>query len=339
MTKSYKDSGVDTQGADEWVDRIAARFGGGSQKLISSFDAYAAVYQTHGDHCIALSCDGVGTKVIWTKSGLGSGAQVAQDLMGMNVNDLICVGARPQLFMDYLALGSLQKQKDSGFLAEFLEGLHAACDESGVLLVGGETAEMPGVYEPHQYDVAGFAVGFLDKKDYLDPANVRPGDLVYGWKSSGPHSNGFSWLRQLFDATADGAFIKEHLMPPTRLYVKPFLALREQMGAAITGAFHVTGSGFLNLLRYNNPKTGIALGFDLDTLFAPPEWAQEVQKRSGATLLEMYQSFNMGLGFAFCVSANKAAQHSGLLRDAGAIMIGKVTKEPVVKVAGLTISD
>jgi phosphoribosylformylglycinamidine cyclo-ligase len=339
MTKSYKDSGVDTAGADEWVDKISDRFGAASKNLISSFDSYSAVYKTSGDHCVALSCDGVGTKVLWTKAGLGSGAQVAQDLMAMNVNDLICVGATPQLFMDYLAIGSLRHQKESGFLSEFLEGLHRACEETGVLLVGGETAEMPGVYEEHQYDVAGFAVGFLTEDQYLDPAKIKAGDVVYGFRSSGPHSNGFSWLRKLFDPSEDAAFIREHLMPPTRLYVKPFLNLQQKLSGAICGAFHITGSGFLNLLRFNNPKTGISIGFDLDKLFAAPEWCVEVQKRSGASSKEMYQSFNMGLGFAFCVSPEVARAHHESILALGALEIGKVIAEPVVKVAGLTLSE
>jgi len=339
MTKSYKDSGVDTVGADEWVDKISARFGRTPENLISSFDSYAAVYRTHGEHCVALSCDGVGTKVIWTKAGLGSGAQVAQDLMAMNVNDLICVGARPQLFMDYLAIGSLQHQKESGFLSDFLDGLHRACEATGVLLVGGETAEMPGVYEAHQYDVAGFAVGFLDAKDYLNPAKVQPGDVVYGWKSSGPHSNGFSWLRRLFDAQKDAAFIREHLMPPTALYVKPFLELQAKVKGAIRGAFHITGSGFLNLLRFNNPKTGVALGFDLSDYPGAPEWCREVQRRSGASDTEMFQSFNMGIGFVFCLSPEASRQHHDLIAASGAVVLGEVIQEPVVKVAGLRLRE
>lgn len=339
MAKTYKDSGVDTVGADEWVDKISDRFGAASKNIISSFDSYSAVYKTNDDNCVALSCDGVGTKVLWTKAGLGSGAQVAQDLIAMNVNDLICVGATPQLFMDYLALGSLRYQKESGFLAEFLEGLHRACEETGVLLVGGETAEMPGVYEEHQYDVAGFSVGFLKEREYLNPAHVQPGDVVYGWKSSGPHSNGFSWLRKLFDPAADADFIREHLMAPTALYVKPFLALQAATDGAIRGAFHITGSGFLNLLRFNGTKSGIALGFELDKLFAPPQWCAEVQRRSGASSEEMYQSFNMGLGFAFCVSAASARAHHEKILAAGALEIGKVLSEPVVRVAGLQLSE
>ncbi len=339
MAKSYKDSGVDTAGADEWVDTISERFGALSKNLISSFDSYSAVYKTSGDNCVALSCDGVGTKVLWTKAGLGSGAQVAQDLMAMNVNDLICVGATPQLFMDYLAVGSLRHQKESGFLSQFLEGLHKSCHETGVLLVGGETAEMPGVYEEHQYDVAGFSVGFLKESEYLNPAAIKPGDVVYGWKSSGPHSNGFSWLRRLFDTQKDERFIREHLMLPTALYVKPFLSLQTAVCGAIRGAFHITGSGFLNLLRFNNVKNDIALGFDLDKLFAPPEWCLEVQKRSGATSEEMYKSFNMGLGFVFCLSRENAQKYHDKIIAGGALEIGKVIEEPVVKVAGLTLSE
>lgn len=339
MAKSYKDSGVDTQGADAWVDKISARFGASTDQLLSGFDAYSAVYRMRGEDCVALSCDGVGTKVLWTKAGLGSGAQVAQDLMAMNVNDLICVGARPQLFMDYLAVGSLKVQKESGFLENFLEGLHAACAETGVLLVGGETAEMPGVYEEHQYDVAGFSVGFLQASEYLAPSAVQVGDVVFAWKSSGPHSNGFSWLRKLFDAQKDADFIREHLMAPTALYVKPFLNLQTRLGGQIRGAFHITGSGFLNLLRYNNPKTGVALGFDLHQAPAPPPWCLEVQKRSEATWEEMYQSFNMGLGFVFCLSAEIARRMGPEILATGALEIGKVIQEPVVRVAGLEISD
>lgn len=339
MTKTYKDSGVDTRGADEWVDRIADRFKRSSQSLLSSFDAYAAVYENEPESCVAISCDGVGTKILWTKAGLGSGLQIAQDMLAMNVNDLLCVGATPKLFMDYLAVGSLRHQRDTGFLAEFLDGLQVACERAGVLLAGGETAEMPGVYEADQYDVAGFSVGFMPKKDFLSPRQISKGDLVYGFKSSGPHSNGFSWLRKLFDVTKDQDFIKQQLMKPTELYVKTFLTVQKQLGEALTGAFHITGSGFLNFLRYNGHPSNLNLGFDLSHMFEPPHWAQEVQKRSGASVQEMYSSFNMGLGFAICVKPESKKNYEGFLKDLGAILIGEVTEGSIVKVAGVELSE
>jgi len=333
MTKSYKESGVDTEAGDQWVEQIAGKFGASDKKLLSSFDSYSAVYDIDGTKHLALSCDGVGTKVLWSKMGLGTVAQVAQDLVAMNVNDLICVGATPTLFMDYIALGSLEKIKEGGFLDSFLEGLSSSCAKSGSLLVGGETAEMPGVYAPEAYDVAGFAVGFLESTEFINPTNIKPGNHLYGWRSSGPHSNGFSWLRKLFDAQKDSSFIKEHLMPPTRLYVEDFLKLKKQV--KVNGAFHITGSGFLNLLRFNNKD--FSLGFDLSELkhAEAPEWAVELQKRSGASTEDMYSSMNMGWGFVLAVDES---QDKESLKAHGLTKLGVVTEGNQVKVADVTLT-
>jgi phosphoribosylformylglycinamidine cyclo-ligase len=338
-SKSYKDSGVDTLAADSWVERIAAAYSYSSTselkaKVKAGVGAYAAVYELSTDRWIAASCDGVGTKLLWTLEGLGTLEDLAQDLVAMNVNDLICVGARPLLFLDYVAFSNGKFLEENNVLDQFLRGLNRACAQAQCLLVGGETAQMPDFYSPKHFDVSGFAVGDLAPEDWLQVEGLEEGARVWGWSSSGPHSNGFSWLRKLFDLHKDADFIRQHLMVPTRLYVKEFEALRRLLKAhsaskALQGAYHITGSGLLNLLRAQPSDRQI--GFVLDQAWPLPLWAQELQKRSGSSDAELYSSFNMGMGLCVVIEAKTSQKLSPELRELGLQDLGYVDNKARVE--------
>ncbi len=329
---SYQKSGVDIHAADEWVNFLGSRFEK-PQQLISGIGEYAAVYALNDEQHIALSCDGVGTKLLWTVEGLGAARDLAQDLVAMNVNDVLCVGADPLLFLDYLAVGSKEMLKSGGLLQDFVKGLHESSRLCGQFVVGGETAQMPDLYGKHGFDCAGFSLGTLDPKNYLHCRNIEAGDELWGWKSSGPHSNGFSWLRKIFNEKQDRNFIVQHLMKPTDLYVERFKKFRifsKQNGGLLKGAFHITGSGFLNLLR-TQPE-GRSLGFDME--YFPedlPLWLDEVKKRAQCSYAELAQTFNMGFGFMLVVKAKHGIDPEQM-RAFGLQYLGKAIDENVVRV-------
>jgi phosphoribosylformylglycinamidine cyclo-ligase len=345
-SKDYKSSGVDVDQADAWVADIAGRLGaaGDAQlrgRLRSGVGDYAAVYALTDDNWLALSCDGVGTKLLWTKEGFGTVDALAQDLVAMNANDVLCVGARPLLFLDYLAVGSLQVVREGG-LKGFIGGLSKACAESGMIVVGGETAQMPDVYGREGYDLAGFAAGVLQPREHLTVERVQPGAEVWGWSSNGPHSNGFSWLRKVFDSARDGEFIRRELMAPTRLYAKDFLGLRDQLRSlgredALQSAFHITGSGVLNFLRAQ-PK-GRTIGVDLtdwpDVRELP--WVRELVARTGTELESLWRTFNMGFGFCVVLDRDLVRDAKSLLESLGLRRLGCVTSDPIVRVGGLEL--
>jgi len=338
MKKSYKDSGVDTVAADSFVDRIAAISSTNAsdlkERVKGGVGAYAAVFDLGADRWIAASCDGVGTKLLWTLEDMGSVEDLAQDLVGMNVNDLICVGARPLIFLDYVAFSNGNFLEENNLLDQFLRGLNRACLESQCLLVGGETAQMPDFYSDKHFDVSGFAVGELAPSDWLTVDGIQSGSKLWGWSSSGPHSNGYSWLRKLFDVKKDAAFIQKNLMAPTRLYVKDFNSLRSLLKAnsaeaALQGAYHITGSGLLNLLRAQPQDREI--GFVIDQPWTWPQWAQEVKTRSGASDAELYSSFNMGMGLCVVLESSVSDKLSSSLKELGLQELGYVDDKARVR--------
>jgi phosphoribosylformylglycinamidine cyclo-ligase len=324
---SYKKSGVDTHAADSWVNWIGNVAKGGdvsaspsSLKIISGVGDYAAVVD-FGAESIALSCDGVGSKLLWTLEGHGTFESLAQDLLAMNTNDIWCVGARPRLFLDYLGVGS--KKLFAGQkapLKKLLGSLSRLCGQEGLLLVGGETAQLPELYKPTHFDLAGFCVGFFEggKRLYVD--RVQPGDELWGIQSSGPHSNGFTLLRQLYKKSKSPSirkFIRTHLMAPTRLYHQEFLALRKLQDheEGLRAAFHITGSGWDNLVRAQ--PSGRDLGFVIDGYSENdwPKWTREVQSDSALSSEQMYKTFNCGIGMIFVLKHSFAKQHRETLKQ------------------------
>ena len=325
---SYKSSGVDINAADKWVEEIQSRVSqGDSQKLVSGVGEYAAVYAQNENEWLATSCDGIGTKIFWTLEGLKASENpekdLAQDLLSMNVNDLLCTGATPKLFLDYIACSGSDALQEGRFLKKFIRGLIDICRDENQILAGGETAQMPDLYKDDHFDVGGFSIGFLKPEEYLHPKNITEGSQVWGWTSNGPHSNGFSWLRKIFDNQKDKELIQKELMPPTRVYIKDFLNLRKNLQEkgfekSLQAAFHITGSGLWNLLRSQKN-----FGFELSNWPELPHWVKAVQERTKCSTHDLFATFNCGIGFAVVVDQNVPAE---LLKDLRLVELGKTIK-------------
>lgn len=310
---SYADSGVNIAAADAFIERIqAAVRGTHGGRVIPATDAFAGLVRPGleglQEPLLAACCDGVGTKLLvamMAQSYRGLG----QDLVAMNVNDLLPVGARPLLFLDYIATGKLEAQ----VLAEIVEGAAAACRESGCVLLGGETAEMPGLYAPGHFDLAGFAVGVVDRAHVPIPESIHAGDVLVALPSSGVHSNGFSLARAaLFERGGlDVHHVPEGwpqdlgatLLTPTRLYVRPVLRLMSQV--EVKAGAHITGGGLLGrLLKMARPH--LALQVDPASYKRPPIF-DLIQRCGEVSDQEMARTFNMGLGYVAVISPAAAA--------------------------------
>lgn len=322
----YKKAGVNIDAAERWVDLI--REGEeNDQQLISQMREYAAVYKVSEDQLLATGCDGIGTKLLWSLRGYGTPEGAAQDLLGMNVNDLLCVGATPRLFLDYIAFSSDELLGKDAFLGKFIKGLQSLCLKNGMILAGGETAQMKDLYEDNEFDVAGFAIGFMSPEEYLHPKNIQIGSEVWAFPSSGPHSNGYTLLRKLF---SDKALIEEHFIAPTRLYVQDFLKLKSYLKntsslSALEAAYHITGGGWTNLLRAHATDRNIA--FDL--CYWPEneaKWVQILREKSGVSDYNLYKTFNMGFGMAFVVHVKDEEMSKGL-KELGLVKLGKVVED------------
>lgn len=278
---SYKDSGVDIEAGDALVEKIKARVKSTyNDRVVSGVGGFAALYKMGDGKLLAAGTDGVGTKVKIAQA-LDMHDTIGIDLVAMCVNDVICTGAKPLFFLDYLATGKL----DIRVADEIIKGIVEGCKQSEMALIGGETAEMPGVYQPHEYDLAGFAIGEVDENKVLDGRTIKEGDTLFALPSSGIHSNGFSLVRKLIKPEEKD--LLKTALTPTRIYwsvVKEILPL-------VNGMAHITGGGLANIPRMNG-------GFDyvLDHLPAPLPIFAELGKRSGLDAKTMYETFNMGIG-------------------------------------------
>jgi phosphoribosylformylglycinamidine cyclo-ligase len=256
--------------------------------------------------------DGIGTKLDIALA-LGKYDSVGIDCVAMCVNDILCHGAKPIFFLDYVACGKL----DADTASEIVKGIADGCEQSGCALLGGETAEMPGFYADGRYDVAGFSVGVVEKADIISGSDIREGDALIGIASSGIHSNGFSLVRKLitdYNETFQGHPIWETLLEPTRIYVKPVLALMEQI--SIHGMAHITGGGF-----HENIPRMYAEGANLVSVLAQDSWpVPEIfgeLVRRGADPARMFNTFNMGIGFVLAVAESDAQAAADFLTKAG----------------------
>jgi phosphoribosylformylglycinamidine cyclo-ligase len=305
---SYRDAGVDLDAAGRHTAAIASLIAGGQTGFAAAHPIPAGMREP-----MLVTCtDGVGTKLLLARE-LGRIAGLGQDLVAMCVNDMACTGAQPLVFLDYLAVGRL----DPGEAEVLVRSIADACAAVGCALAGGETAEMPGLYAPGHFDLAGFAAGVVDRPQMLGPHRVREGDAIVGIPSSGIHSNGFSLVRALVDA---GALAPDPdlLLAPTRLYVNEVAAMRA--AADVHAAAHITGGGLPENLPRALPE---ALGADLD----PGSW--EAGPAIAAVLAtgrvaddEAWRTFNMGLGMCVVVAEGDA----GAAVDAvpGARRVGRV---------------
>ena len=305
---SYKDAGVDIDAGDALVERIkplAARtMREGVLAGIGGFGALFEVPKRFREPVLVSGTDGVGTKLkLAFEWNMHDGVGV--DLVAMSVNDVLVQGAEPLFFLDYFACGKL----DVGTAARVVAGIAAGCRESGCALIGGETAEMPGMYPPGEYDLAGFAVGAVEKSSILSGRDVAEGDVVLGLASSGVHSNGFSLVRKCIEragasapATLDGKPFREALMAPTRLYVKPVLAVLARH--PIKALAHITGGGLTENIPRVLPDT---LSVHLQRSCWPrTELFGWLQSMAGIDDQEMNRTFNNGIGMVVIVAAAQA---------------------------------
>jgi phosphoribosylformylglycinamidine cyclo-ligase len=324
---SYKDAGVDIDAGDALVERIKPlakkTMRDGVLAGIGGFGALFEVPKRYKEPVLVSGTDGVGTKLRlafeWNMHDT-----VGIDLVAMSVNDVLVQGAEPLFFLDYFACGKL----DVDTAAAVIGGIAKGCELSGCALIGGETAEMPGMYPPGEYDLAGFGVGAVEKSKILTGAEVTPGDVVLGLASSGAHSNGFSLVRKCIEragatapATLDGKPFRQALMEPTRLYVKNVLAALAQYpvsgasGKGIKALAHITGGGLLE----NIPRV---LPGGMAAQLKKGSWPQTelfawLQKTAGIDDMEMNRTFNNGIGMVVVVDPGSARAVAQTLRQAG----------------------
>ena len=316
---SYKDAGVDIDAGDALVERIkpmaAKTLREGVLSGLGGFGALFEVPKRYQEPVLVSGTDGVGTKLKLAFEW-GMHDSVGIDLVAMSVNDVLVQGAEPLFFLDYFACGKL----DVDTAATVVQGIATGCEQAGCALMGGETAEMPGMYPPGEYDLAGFAVGVVEKSKILTGALVAQGDVVLGLASSGVHSNGFSLVRKVIERSAsalpqqlDGLPFRQALMAPTRIYVKSVLSALAQH--PIHALAHITGGGLLENIPRVLPE-GLCAQLQLGS-WPRSELFAWLQTQAGIDDIEMNRTFNNGLGMVVVVPASAATDCTATLRRMG----------------------
>jgi len=330
---TYKDAGVDTKEGERAVKLLKEY----AQKtfdsnVLSGIGGFGSLYQPDlgglSEPVLVAGADGVGTKLMIAFM-MDKHDTIGQDCVAMCVNDVLCQGAKPLFFLDYIATGRVRAEK----IAEIVKGLAEGCLQAGCALVGGETAEMPGFYKENEYDLAGFCVGIVDKSRIIDGKGIEAGDVILGLGSSGLHSNGYSLARKVLFETANlkpedkpaelrGLAVGEALMWPTRIYtqqVKTILATTRPKAL-----IHITGGGFYeNIPRVMPPGLGIRID---KSVWARPQIFNLIQKRGGITEREMFSTFNMGIGLMAVLEKDAAEPVIEALAETGepSVVIGEV---------------
>ncbi|MDP5029148.1 MAG: phosphoribosylformylglycinamidine cyclo-ligase [Paraglaciecola sp.] len=316
---SYKDAGVDIDAGNQLVDRIKSvakktqrpEVRGG----LGGFGALCALPEKYRKPLLVSGTDGVGTKLRLAMD-LKKHQGIGIDLVAMCVNDLIVQGAEPLFFLDYYATGKLNVDT----AAEVVTGIGQGCELAGCALVGGETAEMPGMYHGEDYDVAGFCVGVVEADDVIDGSKVQAGDALIALASSGPHSNGYSLIRKIIEVSGssteevfEGSTIGDVLLEPTRIYVKNVLNLLEQV--EVNAISHITGGGFWENIPRVLPSDAKAI---IDgSSWQWPEIFNWLQKKGNVTTHEMYRTFNCGVGLIIALKAENVDKALTILNDLG----------------------
>ncbi|MFZ1639986.1 MAG: phosphoribosylformylglycinamidine cyclo-ligase [Candidatus Contendobacter sp.] len=336
---SYRDAGVDIDAGNRLVDRIKPHARRTLRPgVLGGLGGFGALFELPLDRyhqpVLVSGTDGVGTKLKLALE-LNRHDTIGVDLVAMCVNDVLVVGAEPLFFLDYYATGKL----DVEVATDVIKGIADGCEQAGAALVGGETAEMPGMYSDGDYDLAGFCVGVVEKARIIDGSRVKPGDALLGLASSGPHSNGYSLIRKIvavsgakLDQPFDSRTLGEALLAPTRIYVKPILKLLEQV--EIRAIAHITGGGLTENLPRVLPINTKAV---IDTQsWQRPTVFQWLQQQGGVTEAEMRRTFNCGVGLVVCVAAEDADRAQTMLREAGETVwrLGHIAAgngEPVVE--------
>jgi phosphoribosylformylglycinamidine cyclo-ligase len=319
VSLSYRDAGVDIDAGDALIEAIkpfAKRtMRDGVLAGIGGFGALFEVSKKYREPVLVSGTDGVGTK-LKLAFHLNRHDTVGIDLVAMSVNDILVQGAEPLFFLDYFACGRL----NVATATDVIKGIAAGCEQAGCALIGGETAEMPSMYPDGEYDLAGFAVGAVEKARIIDGKKISPGDVVLGLASSGAHSNGYSLVRKILDvakpdlnADFHGRPLSDVLIEPTRIYVKPLLALMEKID--IHGLVHITGGGLVeNIPRVLQPDLTAVLHRDAWQM--PPLFTW-LQQHGGVADAEMHRVFNCGIGMTVIVAKDKADDTEAMLRQSG----------------------
>jgi phosphoribosylformylglycinamidine cyclo-ligase len=304
---TYKKSGVDIKKASLFKQRIKSlvrkSFGKEVLRDIGGFGSFFRFpKEKYKEPVLVSSSDGVGTKlkiaILTNKHDT-----VGIDCVAMNVNDILCTGAEPLFFLDYIASGKLEPQ----VLVEVVKGINTGCIQAGCALIGGETAEMPGMYRAGDYDLAGFCVGAVERKDIIDGTKIEAGDIVIGLESNGIHSNGYSLVRRVF-SESELKRMSAELLKPTRIYVKPVLGLlyakRYTLNAAIHGIAHITGGAFYDkIARILPDNVGVRIQ---KSSWIVPKIFRLIQSKGNIEDKEMYHTFNMGVGMVLIVEPSSA---------------------------------
>ena len=326
---SYKDAGVDINAGNALVERIkpevkrttrAEVIGG-----LGGFGALCAIPSKYKEPILVSGTDGVGTK-LRLAIDLKKHDTIGIDLVAMCVNDLVVQGAEPLFFLDYYATGKL----DVDVAADVVKGIADGCVQSGCALVGGETAEMPGMYHEGDYDLAGFCVGVVEKSEIIDGSRVKNGDALIALGSSGPHSNGYSLVRKVIDVAGinpatellDNKPLSEHVLAPTKIYVKSVLALIKQ--ADVHAIAHLTGGGFWENIPRVLPKNTKAVIDEKSWKW--PSVFNWLQEKGNIDTYEMYRTFNCGVGMVIALPQEQVETALAILKQAGenAWLIGRI---------------
>lgn len=342
MGLDYKAAGVDKEAGYQQVqlikDMVSNTFTKDVITEVGGFSGMVGLDMTNLEEPVLVSgTDGVGTKLMIAQA-MNQHNTIGIDLVAMCVNDIICQGARPLFFLDYIATGKLDPEK----MATIVEGVAEGCIQSGAALVGGETAEMPGMYGENDYDLAGFAVGVVDKKKIISGAAIKEGDLAIGLPSSGVHSNGFSLVRAILDKNnisyedafgESGQTVGEVLLTPTKIYAKAITGLLEKVD--VHGIAHITGGGLYENLPRVLPE---GLGIEVDAAVVPRlEIFDYLQELGKVEMKEMFNTFNMGVGMVIFVDPEEA--EASLESLAAADITGFKLGEVSSKVDGVQIND
>src|SRR6266403_3079912 len=325
---TYRDAGVDMDAGDELVERIKPLVRRAQRReVLAGIGGFAALVELppgYQQPVLVSGTDGVGTK-LRLASDTGRHDTIGIDLVAMCANDVVVQGAEPLFFLDYYATGKLRVAVAEAVVRGIVEG----CVQAGAALVGGETAEMPGMYHGEGYGLAGFCVGVVEKDAIIDGSVTRAGDVVLGLPSSGPHSNGFSLIRRILqiagsdlNTSLDGVSLVDRLRAPTRIYVKPLLRLIAEL--PVHGLSHITGGGLVE----NIPRV---VPDGLEVVLERKAWRREavfdwLQREGRVADAEMYRVFNCGIGMTIQLAPADATRATGILRDMGqeALVIGEV---------------
>lgn len=335
VSEAYKQAGVDISAGNEAVERMKKHVKKTFRpEVLTDLGGFGGLFGLNKDKyeepVLVSGTDGVGTK-LKVAFAMDKHDTIGIDAVAMCVNDIIVQGAEPLFFLDYLACGKVEPAK----IEAIVKGISDGCVQSGCALIGGETAEMPGMYQGDEYDIAGFTVGIVDKKNIIDGKTIAPGDVVLGLASSGIHSNGYSLVRRLLLDTAgysldaelpelDGKKLGDVIIEPTRIYVKSVLELIKQV--QVKGMAHITGGGFIE----NIPRV-LPEGVNVEIAYG--SWPIQpifglMQEKGSITNRDMFTTFNMGVGMVVVVPAEQAEDALRVARELGedAYIIGKVTE-------------